>query len=150
MCKNAILHGTYGYYRTGTGSTYKFDIVTKTITVAEVINIAAVGFIVFDGKGGVTDSQIVSKQGVLGNPPSKSGYSFTEPMPLDTTPPYTAATFPPPLVTSGSYDVKPNCTFTLSVDNGVIAWGVIVDDCKELYLLSMNTGNAVTMIARKM
>lgn len=111
MCTNATLKGTFGYHRSGTNH-----------SGATVTDIAAVGFVTFDGKGGLTGSQHISRNGV-----------FTE------------------VASAGFYHVKPDCTFTLSdATNTVIANGVIVDKGKELYALSMTPGNAVILVGKKL
>ena len=64
--------------------------------------------------------------------------------------------------TTGYYHVYENCVFTLSVTpyvaasdvnidlTKVMTVGVIVDEGKELYALSTDTGRAVLFIAKKM
>jgi hypothetical protein len=127
MCKNSTLKGKYGFYRTGTN--------TVAGTPPTVNNVAAAGFIVFDGKGGTTSYQNTSMSGVISEPNSQG---------------------------VGFYHVYKNCLFTLSVApyvaasdvdidlTKVIAVGVIVDDGKELNALSTAPGRAVVLIAKKM
>jgi hypothetical protein len=100
-----------------------------------VSHLAAAGFMVFDGTGGIKVYQNASLSGV-----------------------FTANS-----LTTGFYHVYPNCVFTLSHAPYVAAndvdidltktatVGVIVDSGKELYALSTEPGGrAVLFIAKKM
>jgi hypothetical protein len=123
MCKNSTLKGTYGFYRTGTHT-----------AGAVVTNIAAAGFMVFDGTGGISAYQNASTSGVFVANNQNPGF----------------------------YHVYKNCVFTLShvpytavnydsIDlTQVTTVGVIVDEGKELYALSTEAGRAVLFIAKKM
>lgn len=123
MCNNSTLKGTYGFYRTG----------TNTVN-ALVTNIAAAGFMVFDGTGHIKAYQNASTSGVFVANNQSTGY----------------------------YHVYPNCVFTLSHEpyaagnydsidlTQVTTVGVIVDEGKELYALSTDAHRAVLFIAKKM
>jgi hypothetical protein len=99
-----------------------------------VTNIAAAGFIVFDGVGGISAYQNASTSGAFVANNQSTGF----------------------------YHVYKNCVFTLSqapyvaasdVDidlTKVMTVGVIVDEGKELYALSTEAGRAVLFIAKKM
>jgi hypothetical protein len=123
MCKNSTLKGTYGFYRTG----------THTVP-GLVTNIAAAGFMVFDGTGGIKAYQNASTSGAFVANNQSVGF----------------------------YHVYPSCVFTLSMApyiapnydeidlTKVTTVGVIVDEGKELYALSTDSGRAVLFIAKKM
>ena len=124
MCQNSTLRGTYGFHRSG----------TITPTGGPVSYLAAAGFMVFDGVGGIKAYQNASASGV-----------------------YTANN-----LTTGFYHVYPNCVFTLSmapyqaasdVDidlTKVKTVGVIVDEGKELFALATDPGRTILFIAKKM
>jgi hypothetical protein len=126
MCKNSTLKGRYGFYRTGTD--------TVAGTPPTVTNLAAAGFMVFDGTGGINAYQNASTSGVFVANNQSTGF----------------------------YHVYKNCVFTLSnapyvaasdvnIDlTKVMTVGVIVDEGKELYALSTEPGRAVLFIAKKM
>lgn len=107
-CSEATLKGQYGFYRTGS---------------TPVGPLAAVGFILFDGKGNTAGTQDLSRNGM-----------YT----LD-------------LDMEGPYTVAENCTGKLYAPNGVeIGRLIIVDGGRGFYLLSLSNGNAVYGIGRKL
>jgi hypothetical protein len=120
MCTNATLKGTYGYYRRG--NNHPIDSTTNLPLPGPITDIAAVGFVTFDGKGGTSGFQHISRNGVF---TTQSG--------------------------PGTYSVSPDCTFTFSgAANNIVANGVIVGTGDELFALSMTPGNAVILVAKKM
>jgi hypothetical protein len=107
-CSEAMLHGQYGFYRTGN-------------TPAGPL--AAIGFILFDGKGNTAGVQNISRNG-----------SYT----LD-------------LDMAGPYTVDENCTGKLYTPDGIeIGRLVIVDGGREYYQLSLSNGNAVYGIGKQL
>lgn len=113
----ADMKGTYGYYRFG-----------ENHSTSPASDIASVGYLTFDGKGGTTDSQQTSRSGV---------YDPTAPV------------FPPPV--SGFYTVGSNNTFALFDSNhNVLSNGVIVDDGNELYSLARTPNNGVIVVGKRM
>lgn len=107
-CSEATLKGQYGLYRTGS---------------TPVGPLAAVGFILFDGKGNLAGVQSISRNGI-----------YT--MDLDF---------------AGPYTVDENCTGRLLAPNGAeVGRLVIVDSGREFYLLSVSSGNAVYGVGKKL
>lgn len=107
-CSEATLKGQYGLYRTGS---------------TPVGPLAAVGFILFDGKGNTAGTQNISRNGM-----------YT----LD-------------LDFEGPYTVDENCTGKLIAPNGIeIGRFVIVDGGREFYMLSLSNGNAVYGVGKKL
>jgi hypothetical protein len=105
-CSTKTLHGSYGFYRSGTTSTGP---------------LAAVGIVFYDGNGNNIATQTISRNGV-----------FT----LDST-------------TVGQYEVDADCTGRGFLNGVQITRTVIVDGGNEIYLLSLNAGNAVFAVAKK-
>lgn len=110
MYSLASLNGTYGYYRFGPAS-----------------DIASVGHITFDGKGGASESQQTSSSGSFN--PKVPG--FPAPAPL-------------------SYNVSWDGTFAVMEAGNVISNGVIVDGGNELYSMSMVANRAVIVVGKRM
>jgi len=114
VCSNDTLNGSYGFYRTG---------------VTSLGQLAAVGFITFDGNGNHSGTQTQTKDG---------GKTFT-----DVTDP------------GGKYEVDSDCTGSLldgSTPGTVLARLVVVDGGAGVYMLSVSNpgnGNAVYVVARK-
>lgn len=107
-CSEATLKGQYGFYRAGS-------------TPAGPL--AAIGFILFDGKGNLAGTQQISRNG-----------TYT----LD-------------LDMAGPYTVDEDCTGKLLTPAGVeVGRFVIVDDGREYYQLSLSNGNAVYGIGKKL
>lgn len=107
-CSEATLKGQYGFYRTGS-------------TPAGPL--AAIGFIVFDGKGNLAGTQQISRNG-----------TYT----LD-------------LDMAGPYTVDEDCTGKLLTPSGVeVGRFVVVDDGREYYQLSLSSGNAVYGVGKKL
>jgi hypothetical protein len=89
--------------------------------------LAAVGIATFDGKGSTSARQTIRKNGVT------TSDLFTD----------------PPLV--GPYQVDPDCAGRfLTPDGSVFAHIVIADGGKELFGISLSTGNTVTGVWKKM
>ena len=107
QCSNATLHGQYGFYRTG-----------HTATAA----LAAVGIIVFDGKGNSWASQSIAKNGNI---------NFDVEFP-------------------GLYVIDANCTGRGFTSDGVeFVRFVVVDGGKVVYMLSESAGNEVFGVATR-
>jgi hypothetical protein len=106
-CSNKSLNGPYGFYRTGNTSSGP---------------LAALGILSFDGNGGSSGSQSISRNGV-----------FTVDIPI-----------------SGPYEINADCTGKLFLPNGTEAGRiVIVDGGKGFYIFSEAVGNAVYGVGRK-
>ncbi len=100
-CSVRSINGSYGFYRTGSTPDGP---------------LAALGIIAFDGKGGATGSQNISRNG---------DYSFD--VPLDF-----------------RYEVSEDCTGKgLTADGYEFFRIVAVDDGKTLYIFSESEGNAI-------
>jgi len=88
--------------------------------------LAAVGIVTFDGNGSDTAGQTVRKNGVT------TSDLFADP-PLESL-----------------YEVDPDCTGRFLFDDGtVFGHFVIVDGGKELFGISLSTGNSVTGVWKK-
>jgi hypothetical protein len=86
----------------------------------------AVGIATFDGAGTSAAIQTIRKNGVT------TSDLFTD----------------PPFV--GPYEVDANCAGrTLTPDGSVFAHLVVVDGGKELFIISLSTGNTVTGVMKK-
>ena len=107
ICNNASLHGKYGFYRTGKTSSGP---------------LAAVGIIIFDGKGNSTATQNISKNG---------DYSFD-------------------VSFSGTYVISPDCTGIGYTDGVEFVRMVVTDEGNGLYMFSESPGNAVYGVGRRM
>jgi hypothetical protein len=125
-CTVHSLNGSYGYYRAG------FSLGTPPSTFTPL---GAVGYVVFDGHGGLTSHEVTNKDGTL----HSAGWSF------DT---------PPTPAHSGTYEVHPDCTFrfTDATTNPptTISDGVIAGD--ELFMVSTGsvaTGSSVVTVVGK-
>jgi hypothetical protein len=107
-CTSASLHGSYGFYRTGSTSAGP---------------LAALGSLTFDGKGNLTGSQSVSRNGVF--------------------------TFDLPIV--GPYVVNEDCTGKFLAPDGVteVARVVVTDRGSGFYIMSESAGNAVYGVGRR-
>lgn len=106
-CSNKTLNGSYGIYRTGSTSAGP---------------LAALGIVIFDGNGGSSGSQSISRNGV-----------FTFDVPI-----------------SGPYEINADCTGKLFLPNGAETGRiVIVDGGKGFYIFSEAAGNAVYGVGRK-
>jgi hypothetical protein len=116
MYSLASLNGTYGFYRFGTNH-----------SSTPAIDVASVGHITFDGKGGASGTQQTSNSG-----------SFDPTVPG----------FPAP--TPYSYTVSSNGTYAVMAAGNVLSNGVIVDGGNELYSMSMVGDRAVIVVAKRM
>ena len=105
-CTNAALKGSYGFYRAGS---------TPDGTLA------AVGIIIFDGKGNNVATQNISRNG---------DYSFD-------------VTFP------STYEIDEDCTGKAFNDGSEFVRLVVTDDGKGFYMLSESNGNAVYGVGRQ-
>jgi len=121
-CSNDTLYGSYGFYRTGVTSTGP---------------LAAVGFTTFDGNGNHSGAQSFTRDG---------GTSFTYP------------TDPNGRDPGGRYEVDSDCTGKLfafvdpnnpQLGEVEIARLVVIDGGGGVYMLSVKSGNAVYVVARK-
>ena len=107
QCSNATLHGQYGFYRTG-----------HTATAA----LAAVGIIVFDGKGNSSASQSIAKDGSI-----NFDVEF-----------------------AGLYVIDANCTGRGFTSDGTeFVRLVVVNGGRVVYMLSESAGNEVYGVATK-
>ena len=108
VCTNASLNGPYGFYRTGS-------------TPAGPL--AALGSLTFDGKGVVTGSQSVSRNGA---------YTFDVPI-------------------MGPYVLNEDCTGKLLAPDGVteVARVVVTHRGRGFYIMSESAGNAVYGVGRR-
>src|SRR6202790_586738 len=108
-CSNASLKGSFGFYRTGSTSAGP---------------LAALGILQFDGKGSVSGSQSISRNGVL---------QFDS------------------VISPAPYIVNEDCTGKLVAPDGTteIARIVVTDRGAGLYLFSESAGNAVHGVGRK-
>jgi hypothetical protein len=107
-CTNASLRGAYGFYRTGS-------------TTAGPL--AALGSLTFDGKGNLTGSQSISRNG-----------AFTFDVPID-----------------GPYVVNEDCSGKFLAPDGVteVARVVVTERGSGFYIMSESAGNAVYGVGRK-
>jgi hypothetical protein len=106
-CSNASLNGSFGFYRTG-----------NTPDGA----LAALGLIVYDGKGNFTGSQSISRGGE---------YDFDIPI-------------------AGLYAVAPDCTGAGYTPEGIeFSRLVVVDGGNGVYIFSESPGNGVYGVGRK-
>ncbi len=121
MYSLASLNGTYGFYRFGTNHSSK-----------PTSDVASVGYITFDGKGGASGSQQTSTQ------PTGSSSPFDPAVPG----------FPAPI--PYSYTVSSNGTYAVMAAGNVLSNGVIVDGGNELYSMSMVADRAVIVVAKRM
>ena len=111
-CSLETLKGTYGFYRAGTTSTGP---------------LAAVGYTIFDGRGGSSTFQTIRNDGLT-----------TE-----------------DLFTDGSYDalysVERNCTAKfINPDLSVFGHAVIVGEGEEVYIMSLSDHNSITGVMKRM
>jgi hypothetical protein len=121
------LKGKFGFYRFGT--THNIGVPPLNLLPAPT-HIAAVGSIEFDGKGGTLSTQHTSRNGLFDpNPPGTPPTVFPTPSP-------------------GTYAVSSN-TLTLFLGGSPISQGVILN-VNEPYLMSLNAGAAVELIAKRM
>jgi hypothetical protein len=106
-CSNASLHGSYGFYRTGN---------TPDGTLA------ALGLVIYDGKGNFTGSQSISRGGE---------YDFDIPI-------------------AGLYAVAPDCTGAGYTPEGIeFSRLVVVDGGNGVYIFSESPGNGVYGVGRR-
>jgi hypothetical protein len=108
-CSNASLKGSFGFYRTGATSAGP---------------LAALGILQFDGKGSVSGSQSVSRNGA---------FQFDI------------------IIAPAPYIVNEDCTGKFVAPDGIteIARIVVTDRGAGLYLFSESAGNAVYGVGRK-
>lgn len=108
-CTSASLNGSFGFYRTGTTSAGP---------------LAALGILFFDGKGTVSGSQSISRNGT---------FQFDI------------------VVAPSPYIVNADCTGKLLAADGVTEVGriVVTDGGTGFYVLSESSGNAVHGVGRK-
>ena len=108
-CSNASLNGSFGFYRTGSTSAGP---------------LAALGILQFDGKGSVSGSQSISRNGAFQ---------------LDI------------VIAPAPYIVNEDCTGKFVAPDGTteIARIVVTDRGAGLYLFSESAGNAVYGVGRK-
>jgi hypothetical protein len=104
-CSVTMLNGTYGFYRTGTTPDGP---------------LAAVGIIIYDGKGHSTVKQTVSRNGRL-----------------------------EAVTNDYEVHVASNCTTKTFTDGGQIVSGVIVDNGNRVFFMSRAEGVTVYGIAEK-
>jgi hypothetical protein len=110
-CSLRSLNGAYGYYRTG-------------ITPAGPL--AAVGLIIYDGRGSFTDRQTIRRNGVT-----------------------TRDLFADPPDT-GTYQIDPDCTGRAYQQDGTLFVHLVVtDNGKEVIITSLTTGNTVYGMLKK-
>jgi hypothetical protein len=108
-CSNASLKGSFGFYRTGSTSAGP---------------LAALGILKFDGKGSVSGSQSISRNGA---------FQFDI------------------VIAPAPYIVNEDCTGKFVAPDGIteIARIVVTDRGAGLYLFSESAGNAVYGVGRK-
>ena len=108
-CTSTSLKGSFGFYRTGS-------------TPAGPL--AALGILLFDGKGAVSGSQSISRNGA---------FQFDI------------------VIAPAPYTVNADCTGKLIAPDGVTEIGrlVVTDGGNGLYILSESTGNAVYGVGKK-
>ena len=110
-CSLKTLHGSYGYFRSGT-------------TPAGPL--AAVGIIVYDGRGSFTSPQTIRRNGVT------TSDLFTTP------------------AAPGVYEVDPNCAGRAFLPDGsVFVHFVIVDGGREVFILSLSDANTIYGVIKK-
>jgi len=110
-CSLRSLNGAYGYYRTG-------------ITPAGPL--AAVGQIIYDGRGNFTDRQTIRKNGVTTND------LFAD------------------APDTGTYQIDPDCTGRAFLPDGTLFVHLVVtDNGNEAIIISLSNGNTVYGVLKK-